>query len=63
MSPRTGRPPADGKPKEYRITYRATIEDNQKLEFCCNKTGLTKSDIIRQGVNEIYDSLCKGEKE
>lgn len=57
MSPRTGRPPTDGDTKKERITFRANEQDSLKIEFCCAKTGLTKSEVIRKGVNILYNQI------
>lgn len=58
MSPRTGRPPKENsRDNQYRI--RLSDEELQKLEFCCTKTGLNKADIIRKGIEEVYQKLKK----
>lgn len=62
LSPRTGRPFKDGKRKEDRITFRASEQDSSKIEFCCAETGLSKSEVIRKGVNNLYEQLKKGKK-
>lgn len=61
MSPRTGRPIKDGQRKEERITFRANEYDTEKIEFCSKKTGLSKSEVIRKGVDNLYCQL-KNEK-
>lgn len=55
MSPRTGRPTDSPKTHETRI--RMSDQDIEMLEYCCKKTGLTKADVIRKGVREVYKSL------
>lgn len=57
MSPRTGRPTQDPKRNETRI--RMSDEDIKILEFCCDKTGMTKADVIRQGIREVYAKIKK----
>ncbi len=52
MSPRTGRPTTD--PKKHDTRIRMTDEDVQILEYCAKETGLTKTEIIRQGIREVY---------
>lgn len=59
MSPRTGRPIKDGQRKEERITFRATDKDSEKIEFCCRETGLSKSEVIRKGVDNLFEQLKK----
>jgi predicted DNA-binding protein len=36
-----------------------TDEDVEMLEFCSEKTGYTKSDIIRLGIKKMYEELKK----
>ena len=55
MSPRTGRPTSDPKTHETRI--RMSDEDVKRLEICCQKTGLSKSEVIRRGIKEVYDKV------
>lgn len=57
MSPRTGRPTND--PKILSTRIRLSDDDIKRLEFCCAKTGLKKSEIIRQGIKEVYEELNK----
>ena len=55
MSPRTGRPTTDPKTHETRI--RMSDEDVRLLAICCEKTGMTKADVIRQGIREVYERV------
>lgn len=55
LSPRTGRPTDSPKIHETRI--RMSDEDVKILEYCCNKTGRTKADIIREGIREVYAKI------
>ncbi len=57
MSPRTGRPTEN--PKKHETRIRMSDEDIEILEFCVEKTGLTKAEIIRQGIREVYKTLKK----
>lgn len=54
MSPR-GRPTDD--PKALNTRIRLSADDVQRLEFCAQKTGQTKSEIIRQGIRAVYERL------
>ncbi len=58
MSPRNGRPPSKN-PKTHETRIRMSDTDVEKLEFCCRETRLTKSDIIRKGIDKIYNELKK----
>lgn len=55
MSPRTGRPTSDPKTHDTRI--RMSDEDIRLLEICCQKTGLSKAGVIRQGIREVYERV------
>ena len=56
MSPK-GRPTDD--PKNLNTRIRLSEEDVQRLEFCVKVTGMKKSEIIRQGIKEVYERLKK----
>ncbi|MEI8200549.1 MAG: ribbon-helix-helix domain-containing protein [Eubacteriales bacterium] len=55
MTPRTGRPTEDPRRNQYRI--RLTDEEVEKLEFCSQTTGKSKADIIREGIDTVYEKL------
>lgn len=57
MSPRTGRPTDD--PKKYETRIRMSEEDLRLLEYCCEVTGRTKAEIIREGIREVYAKVKK----
>lgn len=52
MSPRTGRPTED--PKKHRLEIRLSTLDNIKLEYCCNTLDLSKTEVIRKGIDVVY---------
>lgn len=56
MSPRTGRPTTDPRGKN-RTGVRLTDSDMEKLEFCVSKTGMSKTDIIRKGIDLFYKEI------
>lgn len=58
MSPRTGRPPSDN-PKENRKSYRLSDDDVEKLKFCVKETGMTETDIVRKGIDLVYQEVKK----
>lgn len=60
MSPRTGRPPSEH-PKNLKIEARMSQLDLDKLDFCCNATGKSKSDILRDGIDAVYQTLKETE--
>lgn len=58
MSPRNGRPPSKD-PKIHETRIRMSDNDIEKLEYCCKMTGLTKAEVIRKGIDEVYKKLKK----
>ena len=54
MSPR-GRQTTE--PKNHETRIRMSDEDIRLLEICCQKTGMTKADVIRQGIREVYEKI------
>lgn len=56
MSPK-GRPTDD--PKTLSTRIRFSEQDIALLDYCCEKTGKTKAEIIRLGIREVYESLKK----
>lgn len=59
MSPRTGR--LTDNPKQLSTRVRLSQEDVDRLEYCAEKTGQSKADIIRQGIKSVYDRLKREE--
>lgn len=57
MSPRTGRPTDD--PKKSKVELRLSQREREMLLICCEKTGLSKSDVIRQGIELIYKKVSE----
>ena len=58
MSPRTGRPTTDPK-NQGKVEVRLSVEEKEKLEYCCQQTGRTKSEIIREGIEIVYRNLME----
>ncbi len=56
MTPK-GRPTDD--PKILSTRVRLSHDDIQRLEYCARVTGKKKSEIIRQGIKEVYERLKK----
>ncbi len=57
MSPRTGRPPSGNASKE-KVETRMSKDELAKLDYCCKMTGKSRSEIIREGIDEMYLRLC-----
>ena len=56
MSPRMGRPPKDNS-RENQYRLRMSDEELRKLEECCQKTGLNKAEVIRRGIEKVYNEV------
>lgn len=57
MSPRTGRPTDN--PKKHETRIRMSDEDVAMLEYCAKVTAKSKSEIIREGIKEVYKKIKK----
>lgn len=57
MSPRTGRPTND--PKKERVGFRLSDEESKMLDYCCKVFGLSKTEVIRRGIKEMYQEALK----
>ena len=57
MSPRTGRPTDNPKSNQYRV--RLSDSELEMLEYCCKVLGLTKAEVIRQGIENVYKKAQK----
>ncbi len=58
MSPSTGRPKSDN-PKNIQLKIRADKQLMDDLDFCCEKTNKTRSDVIRLGIQMVKDEIEK----
>lgn len=62
MSPKQGRP-FEEKGKRGRIEIRTSEAEEQMLEYCTKRTGKNKTDIVRQGIKEVYSKLLEDNEE
>lgn len=46
-------------PKSYRESFRLSEDDMKKIQFCTEVTGMSKTDVIRQGIDEVYQKVKK----
>ncbi len=56
MSPK-GRP--TNNPKNTSSHFRLSDEDVKLLDFCSEKTGLSKTEIVRLGIRKVYADIKK----
>lgn len=54
---RSGRPTDE--PKILNTRIRLSEKDVEMLDFCSDKTGKSKSEIIRLGIKKVYEELAK----
>lgn len=54
-----GRPPTGDKPMKERIFVLVNDETKDKLEQCKKALGATTSDIVRKGIDRVFDDLQK----
>ncbi|WP_102410530.1 CopG family transcriptional regulator [Beduinella massiliensis] len=54
-----GRPPSGDKPMKERIFVLVNDETKDKLEQCKKALGTTTSDVVRKGIDKVFDSLEK----
>ncbi len=52
-----GRPTDNPKTNAYRI--RMTDDDLERLNTCCQKTGMSKADIFRLGLYKVYKEVTE----
>jgi len=58
LSPRTGRPPS-GNARQKKVETRMTKEELEKLDYCRQITKMSRSEVIRAGIDLIYTNLYK----
>lgn len=46
--------PKSETPKHNQYRLRMTDEELEMLEQCCERTGMTKAEVIRRGIELVY---------
>lgn len=54
MSPQIGRPKAE-KPLSIEVKARIDIDTNKKLVSYCNKNGMTRTEVVRKGIDMVLN--------
>lgn len=62
MSPKTGRPPLGGSSKDRGYRIRMSDEELERLAFCSEVLQIPKSEVIRQGIEKMYEEAQKRQK-
>ena len=44
-------------PKNHRESFRLSEDDMANIAFCMEQLHLSKTDVIRVGINELYNKL------
>lgn len=57
-SKRPGRPKVDN-PKNKKIEFRADKDTIEKLDYCCSQLNKSRSEIVRLGIDRIFDDIKK----
>lgn len=52
-----GRPTTD--PKNYVARLRLSESEKKKLDECCKLSGLNITDVLKLGINKVYDEYSK----
>ncbi len=61
MSQRMGRPTTDS--KSNWTGFRLSDNDIERLNRCVKETGLSKAEIVRQGIGKFYNELLTHAKD
>ena len=59
MTPRTGRPPIGETTKDKRVFLRVSDDELEKLNYCKEILGLSKAEVIRRGIDNVYKEAQK----
>ena len=54
-SRKTGRPSSN--PKRLELKVRISEDDKQKIDTIQDKTNMSKSDIVRKGIDKVYQDI------
>jgi len=60
VSKKMGRP--TDSPKTHQMKFRYSDEIKEMLEHCSKEKGVSKSEVIRLGIGEIYKKLTQKQK-
>lgn len=56
ISPRTGRPKSEN-PKKNDTRIRMTDDEVKMLDYCSEKLGVTKTEVVIKGINMVFSEL------
>ena len=58
MVAKKGRPASEN-PKDYMLRVRMDEQTLQQLDECCKVENLSRSEVVRKGIQEQFDKLKK----
>ena len=58
MEKKMGRPTND--PKENYTGIRLSDEEIKKIKFCMERTGMSKTGVLRVGLELVYEQILRG---
>ena len=58
MVAKVGRPASEN-PKDYMLRVRLDRETLERLDECCEATGKSRSEVVREGIQEQHDKIKK----
>lgn len=61
MAPPMGRPKSDN-PKNEFVATRMDAETIAKLEYCMKALNMTRAEVLRQGVERVYQEVASNKK-
>ena len=54
--------PIKDNPKSNQYRLRLSDEELEMLDFCCNKLGMKKSEILMAGLKKMYELAKRSDK-
>lgn len=58
MVKKMGRPTND--PKDNYTGIRLSDEEIKKIKFCMERTGMSKTGVLRAGIELVYEQILRG---
>ncbi len=62
MSPRTGRPPKHGEPKDVSLQMRITRETADKLQKCADELAVSRTEVVEKGIDLVDEQIRRNKK-
>lgn len=59
MSPKMGRPPKNGTPKNVGLQLRITEKTDHQLRECADLLNISRTEVIERSVEEFFNKVVK----